>query len=166
MYLETPAGVGFSEGNTTSSDENVTKDTLETLTYFLTRFPTYVKNDMYLAGTGYAGITVPYLALAILDHNESPVFHSKLNLKGVLLGNPCTSFDECYASGAAKSSFYHYEFLYNHGFLSDNMWNNFKSVCSFSYNSQPCFAQREILEVFMKKVNISNYNVYDPCYYT
>lgn len=100
LYLETPAGVGFSKGGSSSSDQNVTRDTLEVITYFMTRFPKFITNPLYLAGNGYAGVTVPYLALAILDHNENPVYHSKLNLKGILLGNPCTTFDECYSSGS------------------------------------------------------------------
>lgn len=66
LYLESPAGVGFSKGNPSSSDHNVTTDNLNALTYFFTRFPTYLKNDLYIAGTGYAGIYGPYLALRIL----------------------------------------------------------------------------------------------------
>ena len=44
LYIETPAGVGFSTGNTSSSDRNVTKDNLDVITAFLVRFPRYVTN--------------------------------------------------------------------------------------------------------------------------
>jgi hypothetical protein len=50
---------------------------------------------MYLAGTQYAGIIVPRLALNIIDHNrniETPAW-LRINLNGIFLNNPCTLGD-------------------------------------------------------------------------
>jgi carboxypeptidase C (cathepsin A) len=97
LYFETPAGVGFSRGPVNSSDELVTKDNINALREFYARFPQLRKNDLYLAGEGYAGIYVPLLALKIHQDNQNDMFPIKIKLKGsfinnsgILVGNPCT----------------------------------------------------------------------------
>ena len=80
----------------------MTNDNFIAIQMFMARFPTLRKNDLYLAGSGYAGITAPYLAMKIFNENESPFWHTKTNLKGLILGNPCTAADECYATGSFK----------------------------------------------------------------
>jgi carboxypeptidase D len=75
---------------------------LAALSIFLDRHNTLKKNDVYLAGAGYGAVFVSYLARAIIDRNKDPalIFWTKINLKGILLGNPCVNPDECYASGS------------------------------------------------------------------
>jgi serine carboxypeptidase-like clade 2 len=68
LFLETP-GAGFSTGPTNTSDVQVTLDHLLALMQFYARFPTQKKNDLYLAGHGYAGILAPLLAKAIITRN-------------------------------------------------------------------------------------------------
>jgi len=76
---------------------------------FLARFPSYKKNLVYLSGHGYAGVYVTYLSREIIHSNkDTAIFIDKINLKGILLGNPCTLKDECYASGSNVLSYYHY----------------------------------------------------------
>lgn len=81
LFLEAPGGVGFSVGPVNNSDDDVVSDHLSALSYFFARFPTQKKNDLYLAGHGYAGILAPKLAKVILDRNQSPFF-TKINFKG------------------------------------------------------------------------------------
>lgn len=82
LFLETPGAVGFSNGPTNYTDDDVTYDHLLALTAFFARFPTQKKNDLYLAGHGYAGILAPMLGKAISIRNMNP-FYTKINFKGM-----------------------------------------------------------------------------------
>lgn len=50
---------------------------------------------MYVIGHGYAAVYVTYLAKAIIDANKdsSVVYDDKINLEGIMVGNPCTKID-------------------------------------------------------------------------
>lgn len=54
--------------------------------------------------------------------------------------------------------------MYNHGFLSDNSFNNFKSLCAIDYNTAFCFAERQRIDAYFKKLSTSVYNIYAKCY--
>ncbi|KAL5995230.1 calponin [Asimina triloba] len=89
LFLESPAGVGFSYSNTTSDydacgDAATAKDSFVFLVNWLERFPEYKTRDFYVAGESYAGHYVPQLAHTILERNE---LHNKtyLNLKGIMV---------------------------------------------------------------------------------
>ena len=91
------------------TDQIFAVDALASIRMFLARFPKFKKNELYLTGHGYAGVYVTYLSRQIINENKDPVvYRDKLNLKGILLGNPCALKDECYASGIFKLSYYHY----------------------------------------------------------
>jgi carboxypeptidase C (cathepsin A) len=66
LYIESPAGVGFSIGPTNNvSDETVQEQNLQAMHTFFAKFPSLRSNEFYISGEGYAGIYAPYLALAI-----------------------------------------------------------------------------------------------------
>jgi len=89
LYVEAPAGVGFS-----FSDNPGDYDTNDTLTaadnliflelFFSQEFPQYQKNDLWITGESYAGEYIPQLVQNIL--NESQVLSQ--TLKGFMIGNP------------------------------------------------------------------------------
>ena len=58
LYLEVPAGVGYSVGpeEEVIKDEDVVEDIMLSLRLFYARFPSYRKNDLYLTGHGYAAV--------------------------------------------------------------------------------------------------------------
>jgi carboxypeptidase C (cathepsin A) len=87
---------------------------------FLDRHSRLKKNDLYIAASGYGAVFATHLSRAIINRNkdESLIFWSKINLKGILLGNPCVNPDECFASGSERNSMYHYDFLYTRGFIT------------------------------------------------
>jgi len=58
-----------------------------------------------------------------LNQDPFAIYYDKLNIKGVLLGNPCMKKDECYASGSEVSSYYHYEFLAKRAYIPKQKWN-------------------------------------------
>ncbi|CAH9118314.1 unnamed protein product, partial [Cuscuta europaea] len=88
LFLESPAGVGFSYSNTTSDfkkggDKNTAKDNYVFLLNWLERFPEYKDRDFYISGESYAGHYVPQLAHTILNHNIQ-ANKTIVNLKGIM----------------------------------------------------------------------------------
>lgn len=87
LFLDSPAGVGFSintDPNYQFNDVNTAKDNMLALKdFFTSKFPEYANNTFYLAGESYAGKYIPDLAMRILADTTH-----KINLKGILLGNP------------------------------------------------------------------------------
>jgi carboxypeptidase C (cathepsin A) len=93
LYIEGPAGVGFSVGVETEVNDNVTQiEYFRALLRFYEKFPELKDQRMYLTGYGYAGIIAPKLALNIFEHNADPNTPAwlKMNISGLLLFNPCT----------------------------------------------------------------------------
>ncbi|XP_042425863.1 serine carboxypeptidase II-3-like [Zingiber officinale] len=87
LFLESPAGVGFSYSNTTSDyaksgDRRTAIDALIFLVNWFERFPEYKGRDFFITGESYAGHYVPQLAHAILHHKDRLI-----NLKGIAIGN-------------------------------------------------------------------------------
>lgn len=66
LYIESPAGVGFSVANTSAdyvhSDISQSEDLFTGLRDFFNAFPEYRSKDLYITGESYAGVYVPYLA--------------------------------------------------------------------------------------------------------
>ncbi|KAL5992721.1 calponin [Asimina triloba] len=87
IYLESPAGVGFSYSKTSSDsdltgDKRTVEDAYAFLVNWLERFLQYKARDFYITGESYSGHYVPQLAYTILLNNS----HTNLtivNLKGV-----------------------------------------------------------------------------------
>jgi len=87
LFLESPAGIGFSYSNTTSDydnsgDKSTAKDSYVFLINWLERFPQYKTRDFYISGESYAGHYVPQLASTIL-HNNKLYSNTIINLKGI-----------------------------------------------------------------------------------
>ncbi|XP_059462899.1 serine carboxypeptidase-like 45 isoform X2 [Corylus avellana] len=123
LYLESPAGVGFSYSANKSfynsvNDELTAQDNLVFLQRWFTKFPEYKSRDFFITGESYAGHYVPQLAHLILQSNL------KFNLKGIAIGNPLLEFNTDFNSGA--------EFLWSHGVISDSAYEGLTSICTFS----------------------------------
>lgn len=88
IFLESPAGVGFSYSNTTADynhtgDTSTATDAYTFLVNWLERFPQYKTRDFYITGESYAGHYVPQLAATILLRNNYSNSQTVINLKGV-----------------------------------------------------------------------------------
>jgi len=89
LFLESPAGVGFSYSNkssdyATNGDKRTAADNYLFLVNWLERFPEYKNSDFFIAGESYAGHYVPQLAHTILYHNKR-ANKAIINLKGILV---------------------------------------------------------------------------------
>jgi len=66
LYIESPAGVGYSVANRSSdlftNDLQQSEDALIALGAFYEKFPEKKTNDLFISGESYGGIYVPYLA--------------------------------------------------------------------------------------------------------
>jgi len=99
LYIESPAGVGFSYASTTqdhrTNDMVQAQDLLVALEQFYAKFPDYLSNELYITGESYAGVYAPYMAWEIYNNNENAKFDDTLttyNLKGYAIGNGCTNY--------------------------------------------------------------------------
>ncbi|EXB43771.1 Serine carboxypeptidase-like 45 [Morus notabilis] len=123
LYLESPAGVGFSYSANQSfytevNDGKTAHDNLEFLRRWFLEFPEYKSRDFFITGESYAGHYVPQLAQLIVE--------SKVNfsLKGIAIGNPLLEFNTDFNSRA--------EFFWSHGLISDSSYESATLVCNYS----------------------------------
>ncbi|KAF4730678.1 hypothetical protein FOZ63_028934, partial [Perkinsus olseni] len=81
LYLDQPAGVGFSRGRIPTTSVEAAESTLLALNHFFRSQPKY-NTRVFLAGLSYAGHYIPPLVTKLKEKN-SPV-----RLEGIVLGNP------------------------------------------------------------------------------
>ncbi|XXG61048.1 hypothetical protein AAC387_Pa04g2801 [Persea americana] len=159
IFLESPAGVGFSYSNTTSDynlsgDKRTAQDSLTFLVNWLERFPQYKNRDFYITGESYAGHYVPQLALSILQYNRI-TNQTTINLRGIAIGNALID-DETYYSGL-------YDFLWTHALIPDEIHQGIISNCNFTPGApytQECV--NYLSQVGVAKGSIYRYNIYAP----
>lgn len=89
LFLESPAGVGFSYSNTSadynkSGDQRTADDAFVFFINWMERFPEYKGRAFYISGESYAGHYVPQLATVILNHNINNKSNI-INLKAILV---------------------------------------------------------------------------------
>uniref|UniRef100_A0A8I6Y2P4 carboxypeptidase D n=1 Tax=Hordeum vulgare subsp. vulgare TaxID=112509 RepID=A0A8I6Y2P4_HORVV len=149
IFLESPAGVGFSYSNTSmpSGDTRTAVDAYMFLLNWLERFPEYKGRDFYIAGESYSGHYVPQLATVIVALRELGL--TDVNLKGIFVGNPLLD--------SSNNAYGSLEFLWNHGVISDEVWYNVTERC----NSGGQFEDKACDDSF-DAGDIDTYNIYAP----
>ena len=97
LWIESPAGVGMSYtdgyaiNSTYATDDHETARTnVLILQAWFARFPQYSEHDFYISGESYAGTYIPTLTVDLLQANKREDV-AAINLKGLMIGNPCTS---------------------------------------------------------------------------
>jgi len=104
LWLDQPAGVGFSYGKETDSNEEmVGEDAYYFFQAFFQTYPEYAKSPLYIVGESYAGHYVPSIAPRIYEGNQkviqqvdSNLIH--LNYAGLAIGNGLTAPEKQYPS--------------------------------------------------------------------
>lgn len=96
IFVDQPAGTGYSYSNNAFDVElyQVKTDFLVFLLKYFEIFPEDMNKEIFLAGESYAGQYIPYIAQGIMEYNKNPVHESKINLKGLLIGNGWISPNE------------------------------------------------------------------------
>ncbi|KAF3444859.1 hypothetical protein FNV43_RR14552 [Rhamnella rubrinervis] len=159
LFLETPAGVGFSYSNRSSDlldtgDRRTAKDSLEFLIRWLDRFPRYKGREVYITGESYAGHYVPQLAKQIMDYNYQ---HSKrpINLKGIMVGNAVT--DNYYDNLGTVT------YWWSHAMISDKTYRQLINTCDFRRQKETDECETLYSYAMDKEFgNIDQYNIYAP----
>ncbi|WCJ33314.1 serine carboxypeptidase-like 45 [Euphorbia peplus] len=123
LYLESPAGVGFSYSANESfydlvNDTITAQDNVAFLQKWFLQYPEYNNTPFFITGESYAGHYVPQLARLIVDSG----LH--FNLKGIAIGNPLVEFNSDINSQG--------EYYWSHGLISDPCYGLINSVCNMS----------------------------------
>ncbi|KAG0500817.1 hypothetical protein HPP92_000889, partial [Vanilla planifolia] len=156
LFLESPAGVGFSYSNTSSDivevgDKRTATDSYKFLVNWFERFPQYKHREFYIAGESYAGHYVPQLSQLVYRNSKCDKAPS-INLKGFLLGN---SVIDNYNDKTGT-----YEYWWTHGLISDENYRKLMAYCLTIRPTDECFrAQRKAFEELSK---IDPYSIYSP----
>lgn len=123
IYIDQPAGVGFSTGAIDDSTEvEVADDVYIFLQEFFKKNRQFQSNDFYVVGESYGGHYVPAVARRVAEGNErnSDV---KINLKGIAIGNGLT--DPLHQYGAFP------DFSQQNGYrklVSEKIYLNMKNI--------------------------------------
>eukprot|EP00118_Oscarella_pearsei_P025188 m.307689 g.307689 ORF g.307689 m.307689 type:complete len:454 (+) comp42636_c0_seq1:59-1420(+) len=161
IFLESPAGVGFSystnKGDYTTNDTMTAEDNFRFLLNFFDAYPEYAKNDFYISGESYAGIYIPTLAEVIQKSN------SIINLKGFLVGNGCVGNKVGGCGPAEQSDPILMKFMYGHGLISEGLFSELLDKCGTNWDNVGIYCKELVQSAIGKTVGINVYDVYEPC---
>ncbi|KAL8554455.1 hypothetical protein ACS0TY_002596 [Phlomoides rotata] len=159
VFLESPAGVGFSYSNRTSDyvtgDKQTAADAYTFLVNWLERFPEYKTRDLYITGESYAGHYVPQLADLVLQNNKI-TNQTVINLKGIAIGNAYTDYTDRWTGT--------YDHFWTSALMSDETHQGILANCNFSSSEAP---DSEVCDKFQDKAyneqgNVFTYDIYAP----
>ncbi|XP_076940259.1 serine carboxypeptidase 1-like [Bidens hawaiensis] len=178
LFLESPAGAGFSYSNRssdyTTGDKQTAKDSYTFLLNWLHRFPQYKTHDFFIAGESYAGHYVPQLASLICSENKKRN-QTIINLRGIAIGNAVIN-ENTDDQGM-------YDYFWTHALISDetnagiNKYcdyasGNFSSTCEH-YQSQgrSVFTEIDVFNIYAPLCDVDTQNSgspgsvknFDPC---
>lgn len=163
LYLDSPAGVGFSIAK--SDSDRITDDWITSsnshsaLKSFFQKFPELIYNDFYISGESYAGIYIPTLAFLIINSNKELSDKSKIiNLKGIAIGNGLTDYNVDINNALP-------DFAYYHNLYPREVRKRFEKACGLIRPIQPCYECKESIKEIMTYLSgINIYDIYKKCY--
>ncbi|KAK1426864.1 hypothetical protein QVD17_15544 [Tagetes erecta] len=155
IFLDLPAGVGFSYATTSeasSSDSLLALHSYEFLKKWLLEHPKFLNNPLYISGISYMGILVPVVTLEAYKGNEkgnSP----QLNIKGYLIISPLTDKFNDFNSRL--------EFAHRLALISDDIYKSTKDSCNGNYvdldqNNVICANNLRRVDECTSGINLSN----------
>ncbi|KAK4798767.1 hypothetical protein SAY86_031093 [Trapa natans] len=159
LFLESPAGVGFSYSNTTSDlytagDLRTAEDAYVFLVNWFERFPQYKHRDFYIAGESYAGHYVPQLSYILYERNKG-IQNSSINFRGFLVGNAVTDDYHDYVGT--------FEYWWTHGLISDSTYVTLQALCDFESSEHPSKECEDVLDVADVELgDIDPYSIFTP----
>jgi len=155
LYMEAPAGVGFSytPGQTEyHTDDIITaRNNYKALLYFFSVFPEFAGNEFFVSGESYGGIYVPSLTAAIIEGNQAGE-NPQINVKGFAIGNGLLSYE------LNDNSLIPY--TYYHGFIGADLWSELTSTCKGNYHTPPNSQCQQAVDQAMNVVYNGGLNFY------
>eukprot|EP00043_Microstomoeca_roanoka_P001212 m.31543 g.31543 ORF g.31543 m.31543 type:complete len:460 (+) comp10694_c0_seq1:946-2325(+) len=163
VFLEAPAGVGFSYADTpaglVTNDTQTAEDNYAALVAFFKAYPEYQNNQLFIAGESYAGAYVPMLALQVLQHNAAGDA-TKLNLQGILVGNGVIGNG---ALDDATSQRVYAEFYRGHALVSSTLFETILQDCDDFKDVSSAACKKALNEMTAAISNVNVYDIYEPC---
>ncbi|XP_076904593.1 serine carboxypeptidase 1-like [Bidens hawaiensis] len=157
MFLESPAGVGFSYSNRssdyTTGDKQTAKDSYTFLVNWLNRFPQYKTRDFFITGESYAGHYVPQLASLILAENKK-TNQTVINLKGMAIGNAWIDDTTSYEGM--------YDYYWTHALNSDETHAGIDKYCDYASGNFSDTCEEYQSQGDYEYGEIDPYNIYAP----
>ncbi|KAG0487942.1 hypothetical protein HPP92_006753 [Vanilla planifolia] len=142
LFLESPAGVGFSYSKTTSD------------LYTVGDQRTVQVQEFYIAGESYAGHYVPQLSQLVYRKNkviQNPI----INFKGFMVGNAVTDDYNDYIGT--------FEYWWSHGLISDKTYSDLKVACPSQSSEHPSVQCLKLQNTAAEEMgNIDPYSIYSP----
>ena len=167
VYLESPAGVGYSictdpkEDCVHYNDFNTADDAMQAFVQLMTdKFPELQTNDLYISGESYAGIYVPRLVERIdwyinnCTTNKSCPFIPKL--KGFMVGNGVTDYRFDNQKAYLDMTFWY-------GFISTELWENLMGNQCW-LDQPPAQCEKWLEEVANATANVNVYDAFGVCW--
>lgn len=160
LFLESPAGVGFSYSNTTSDlqtsgDKRTAIDAHTFLLKWFERFPQYKGRVFYIMGESYAGHYIPQLAKLVYEQNLRGVQNPDINLKGLLVGNGV--MDNYYDNVGLL------QYWWDHALISDTSYHDMLTACDFHKANLSATCNHLIEYAFEQEMGgIDPYSIYTP----
>ncbi|EYC11833.1 hypothetical protein Y032_0049g1801 [Ancylostoma ceylanicum] len=162
VYIESPAGVGYSyatDGNITTNDDQTSLENYEAVKQFFKTFPQFRHHATYIMGESYGGVYVPTLTARIVDgQKEFPI-----NLKGMALGNGYVN-EKLNIDTSIR-------FAYGHGIIDEKTWNTLErdcckgciDTCDFTQVTGHCATMVEDIFQFLWAGGLNPYDLYRDC---
>ncbi|XP_062084129.1 serine carboxypeptidase-like 20 [Humulus lupulus] len=162
IYLDSPAGVGFSYSKSTNlyetGDLEAASYTHKFLLKWFKKFPEFISNPFYIAGESYAGVYVPTLAAEIVTGNGSNGTSPIINLKGYMVGNGVT--DQSFDDNALVP------FAHGMGLISEEIFEEVDAACGADYHNHPSeHCSKMLNKVFDSLVGLNVYDILEPCFH-
>jgi serine carboxypeptidase-like clade 2 len=121
LYIEAPAGVGFSYSNTTAdyntNDTRTASDNYQFLQNFLQEYPQFQGRDTWVTGESYGGVYVPTLSQLIVSGADKGL---AAQFKGFMVGNPVIG---CEDDGPPRV----FDIFYWHGLISYSHYSQWQA---------------------------------------
>jgi serine carboxypeptidase-like clade 2 len=166
LWIESPAGVGFSYSNRTSDytvgDDRTSQDSYNFLVSFFQKYPQFKGNDFWITGESYGGHYIPQLAQRIVQGNKKNP-DQKINIQGFLAGNAWTYMP--FENLAAVDTWW------QRGLVPQQTCEDIKTYCNLSYEGPLASSQLDPVKC-EKAIDLSSdqmgdvsiYNIYaDVC---
>ncbi|XP_037430000.1 serine carboxypeptidase 1-like isoform X2 [Triticum dicoccoides] len=157
LFVEIPAGVGYSYSNTTrdyhnTGDKRSTDDAYTFLVNWLERFPEYRDRDFFITGESYAGHYVPELANLIISNNRARGA-TNVKLKGVAIGNADLQYNL-----TLRATF---DYFWMHAMISGKTYRAVQANCGFNGTyTKDCDNAMNL--AIKEKGNVDDYSIYAP----